>query len=521
VTNQRLDRPTSGARTKAKSRRSVVVTLDMGGSSAKASAFDAASGTNIGCAKVMYRPVAHQGDASEYVATERLQNAYGALEALVSAVGSEPRSYLGITVGAARGPFVLLDHSGDVVPPTLLNSDKRPSVQAARLRSEVGAEDLYRLTGQWPAVQWGLPRLLWFRETFPDAWRRTRTVAQLHDWILYKLSGELVSEPSSAAMSQMLDVSKREWSARLLEGVGISLSLLPPLTAPGTRVGALLPSVAATTGLPAGLPVHVGGGDTHLSAMSVGACSNPRPVVVMGSTTPAQVAQRFDDVPFRSEVFYPCLVSEQLRAGWWALETNAGPTGNVIEQLEGLGDQTGDSLKAELMARGFTILALADDSPLTVLAGNPFFGWESWSRHPGMMVVGLRPTHSGDSVRAAAQRGACLAVTAILRCLEAASPAGSAEIIATGGHSESAMWCQLLSDYSGREVRVLPMKSVAGLAGAAIVSGADPRGFIEGIPSTCYLPSRTDSVASSMDLVQYLTVYHAVQENILRREADI
>ncbi len=493
----------------------------MGGSSAKASAFDAASGRSVGCVKVMYGPFAPQGDAAEYVADERLQNAYGALEALVRAVGREPGSYLGITVGAARGPFVLLDHAGDVVPPTLLNNDKRPSAQAARLRSEVGAEDLYRLTGQWPAVQWGLPRLLWFRDAFPDAWRRTRTVAQLHDWILYKLCGELVSERSSAAMSQMLDVSKREWSARLLEGLGISLSLLPPLIWAGTRVGALLPSVAAATGLPAGLPVHVGGGDTHLSAMSVGACTDPRPVVVTGSTTPAQVAQRLDGVSMRSGVFYPCLVSEQLRAGWWALETNAGPTGNVTQQLEGLGDQTGDSLKAELVARGFTILALADDSPLTVLAGNPFFGWESWSRHPGMTVLGLRPTHSGASVRAAAQRGVCLAVTAILRCLEAASPAGPAEITVTGGNSESAIWCQLLSDYSGREVRVLPMKSVAGLAGAAIVSGADPRGFIEGLRSTCYHPSRRDPVVTAMDLERYLSVYHAVQENTVRREADI
>ena len=155
MTNRCLARPTSRARTKATSSHSVVVTLDMGGSSAKASAFDAASGRSVGCVKVMYGPFAPQGDAAEYVADERLQNAYGALEALVRAVGREPGSYLGITVGAARGPFVLLDHAGDVVPPTLLNNDKRPSVQGARLRSEVGAEDLYRLTGQWPGCPMG------------------------------------------------------------------------------------------------------------------------------------------------------------------------------------------------------------------------------------------------------------------------------------------------------------------------------------------------------------------------------
>ena len=148
------------------------------------------------------------------------------------------------------------------------------------------------------------------------------------------------------------------------------------------------------------------------------------PVVVTGSTTPAQVAQRLDGVSMRSGVFYPCLVSEQLRAGWWALETNAGPTGNVTQQLEGLGDQTGDSLKAELVARGFTILALADDSPLTVLAGNPFFGWEELVaplRDDGARVA---PDALGRQRACRGKRGVCLAVTAILRCLEAASPAG-------------------------------------------------------------------------------------------------
>ena len=67
------------------------------------------------------------------------------------------------------------------------------------------------------------PKLLWARAANPSAWRTTRWVLQLHDWFIYRLSGVVASEPSSAAMSQMLDISQGRWADTLLGALGILL----------------------------------------------------------------------------------------------------------------------------------------------------------------------------------------------------------------------------------------------------------------------------------------------------------
>ena len=93
---------------------------------------------------------------------------------------------------------------------------------------------------------------------------------QFHDWLIFGLSGEFVGEPSSAAMSQFVDVRGRTWADELLAALGLDRGLFPPMADAGARAGGLLPAVARETGLLAGTPVHVGGGDSHTSALGAG-----------------------------------------------------------------------------------------------------------------------------------------------------------------------------------------------------------------------------------------------------------
>ena len=68
-------------------------------------------------------------------------------------------------------------------------------------------------------------------------------------------------------MAQLLDVSARRWSTGVLDAAGIDPERMPPLIDAGAVAGGLASDVAASVGLTAGTPVHVGGGDTHVSAL--------------------------------------------------------------------------------------------------------------------------------------------------------------------------------------------------------------------------------------------------------------
>jgi rhamnulokinase len=79
-----------------------------------------------------------------------------------------------------------------------------------------------------------------------------RAVLLIPDLIGYWLSGTVGAEATNASTTGLFDVTTRSWSPTIADAVGIPLGLLPPLRAPGTFAGPLLPHVTEQTGLAAG-----------------------------------------------------------------------------------------------------------------------------------------------------------------------------------------------------------------------------------------------------------------------------
>jgi xylulokinase len=452
---------------------SIVVTLDIGGSAAKASAYDVARRACVGQASQAYPAAGRDADPGMFDPGAWWLAAVGALRALWQRLELPAGRYLGITVSAIRIPFVLVGADGEAVMPGLLNKDRRAQAHVGEARAALGAEGLYRLTGHWPAPEFGLPKLLWARANHPQAWRRTAAVLQLHDWFIYQLSGTVASEPSSAAMSQMLDVRAGTWARGLLAQLGIPAGLLPGLRPAGAPAGGLQRAVAEATGFAAGTPVHIGGGDTHMSALSA-AAANGIPVVVAGTTAPAVLAVPAAASACPSDASFPLLVSDHVVAGQRVLETNAGATGSVAMLLDDLGEESGDSLRDAFAARGVCLADGEPGEPLTVLAGNPFFGPDGWAASPPPTVIGLRSSARGGDVYRAALYGVCLAIRATLGCLLGRSGASAPFVAATGGMSQNRSWAQLLADVTGAPVHVRPLERISGRAGAVVVTGEDP-----------------------------------------------
>lgn len=449
----------------------IVVTLDIGGSAAKASAYDVARRTSLGTAAAPYPPAPAGQDPDMFDPTGWWLAAIQALRDLRDRVDSPASQYVGITVSAIRIPFVMLDERDEPTMPGLLNRDRRATPQVDRLISSIGSAELYRITGHWAAPEFGLPKLLWVRDRYPDAWRATRTLLQLHDWFIYRLSGVRVSELSSAAMSQLIDRAVGTWASSVLAPLGISASLLPEVRPAGSLAGPLLADVADATGFMPGTPVYVGGGDTHMSALSAqsGALSDSGPVVVAGTTTPVVDFVPTERLPHHDTLF-PLLLSDHVVAGLTTLEANAGPTGKIADQLRCTQGLSAD-LGAQLAARG-AILVDSDSEELVVLAGNPYFGPDGWIAVPPATVIGLRDWHTGTDVVRACHRASAYAVAAMIACHAEHTSPKTGPVIVTGGMSRSTAWQQLLADITGRTVTSPPLQQIAGRGGALIVTGS-------------------------------------------------
>lgn len=487
----------------------IVVTLDVGGSGVKATCFDAAGELTPAVTVVGYPADATSAEGT-FDPCAWAETAVAALAQVVARCPALPGDYIGITVSAIRIPFVLLDSDQRVVGPSMLNRDRRALSVVDDLVASIGHRQLHLTTGHWAAPELGLPKLMWFQRRYPDAWTRVCRILQLHDWFIFRLCGAIASEPSSAAMSQMLDVSAGTWAYDMLAAeCGVRSDMLPELGASGTRAGGLLEPVAALAGLPAGLPVHLGGGDTHMSAFAAGGHGSGYPVVVAGTTGPAQLAVESEA---RLASWFPLFVSALPTGTGWALEANAGPTGEIVDRLRGLEDTTGSDLRTALAARGFQSEdAGRETEPLTVLSGNPFFGPAGWHTWPAPAICGLSPQHTGSDVLDAARTGTCLAFSKVLSQLSEGSGTVADAVIATGGMSRSPAWSQTLADVTGRNVLVRDLDQVCGLAGAALVGDVSVAAFLRALEPVRYTPDPSRHASLQRDLDAYCRLYSASQ----------
>jgi sugar (pentulose or hexulose) kinase len=241
---------------------------------------------------------------------------------------------------------------------------------------------------------------------------------------------------------------------------------MPPLVDAGAVAGGLASDVAASVGLAAGTPVHVGGGDTHVSALGGGAVEEGVTAVVAGSTTPMHLATAEP----RLDLSVRPLVSAHLRPGVFAAETNVSTSGSMLRWLR-------DTTTLDYPA----LEAAADASPLgargvVVAASNPEWGEGPWSQVPPISIVGVTPTHTVGDLARATFESMTYAIACDLDRIDALAPTSGLPLILVGGGSHGTLAAQMLADVSGRSVLVPDRANATAIGGAELVAGTAPSG---------------------------------------------
>jgi sugar (pentulose or hexulose) kinase len=187
------------------------------------------------------------------------------LEGLRLAGESGPVDGIGIDSWAVD--YGLLDGEGRLLGAPYSHRDERTEGIAEKVVEQIGADELYAVTGIQRLPFNTLYQLV--AET-PERLTEARTMLLLPDLLAFWLSGEIGAERTNASTTQFLDATSRAWDTELLERLDLPTELLPELREPGEVVGTLLPEVAEKTGLPASVPViAVGSHDTASAVVGV------------------------------------------------------------------------------------------------------------------------------------------------------------------------------------------------------------------------------------------------------------
>ena len=176
----------------------------------------------------------------------------------------------GLSISSFAEAGLPLDEHDKPLYPVIAWYDPRSQPQVDNLLDTHSETMIYQITGQKPGFSFGLFKMLWLFDNYPNIRSKFKSWLSVPDYILYRLTGEKYTDHTQASRTLLFDQSKRTWSPKMLEIAGIDESILPKIVPSGTVIGATMQSIADITGLPPGIPCSVGGHDHLCGAFASG-----------------------------------------------------------------------------------------------------------------------------------------------------------------------------------------------------------------------------------------------------------
>lgn len=185
--------------------------------------------------------------------------------------GVDASEVAALCIAGQRDVAVLLDAEGRVLAPCIHWSDRRDPDETAQLFDSLGRARLIDHSGTLPIPGLVLPNLVWTRRHQPEIWARVRHALQPKDYLAYRLTGDVGTDPTGPTRSILNEWRTETWSDELCADAQIPREILPDVRyKPWEPRGLLLEQPASDVGLKPGTVLVAGGGDDPCAALGSG-----------------------------------------------------------------------------------------------------------------------------------------------------------------------------------------------------------------------------------------------------------
>jgi sugar (pentulose or hexulose) kinase len=265
-------------------------------------------------------------------------------------------------------------------------------------------------------------------------------VAGAKDALFAHLTGELLTDPSTAAGSAVFDIELGEWDTGLVAAAGIPAL---PRVAPAATTLPIAPAWRDRWGLAADFPVVLGAADSVLGALGVGAQSHGEVALIAG-TSAIVLGISADPVRDPDQRY---LVTPLTGEGW-GLEMDLLAMGSAFDGIARLLGLSGPAALLDAAAQ-----VPVGEAPIFLPYLAPGEQGALWDPTLTGTLRGLRLDTTAGHVGRALLTGV---VVELRRCIDvlATTTGRSGPILLGGGSAASPLMWQDLADATGREVRV-------------------------------------------------------------------
>ena len=329
----------------------------------------------------------------------------------------------------------------------------------------------YHITGHRLSASYSAAKLLWIKDNQPELYQRAYKMIHAKDYLVYKLTGQFMTDYSDASGTNLLDLERKEWSRELLDAFEIRADLLPELY-PSTHVaGGVTAQAAKECGLLEGTPVVLGGGDGSCACVGAGVVRPGKAYNVIGSSSWISMAaekpyfdpemRTFNWVHLDENLYTPCGTMQAAGYSYAWFRNTLGGEEIAAAKERGVSPYELLNQGAAASAPGangvlFLPYLLGERSPL-------------WDHNAKGAFIGMGiSTTKGDMTRAVLE-GVGFNLKNILDILENYATIEGVTMI--GGGTKGGLWLQILADIWQKPLYVPGYLEEATSMGAAICGG--------------------------------------------------
>lgn len=198
-------------------------------------------------------------------------NACLAVQDVLARAGIDPADVAAITCTTQGETLIPVDTAGKPLHRAIVWLDGRARQEAAWIGEKLDRLTLYQRTGL-PEVNGFTPvaKLLWIRRNLPEVYRKAEKFLLLEDYLIFKLSGQFVTNPAVMCTTGYFDIQSDALWGEMLNLCGLDAAKIPPVSPSGRLVGPILPEAAQALGLPESVRVTTGAMDQVASAIGSG-----------------------------------------------------------------------------------------------------------------------------------------------------------------------------------------------------------------------------------------------------------
>lgn len=442
-----------------------ILAHDLGTTGNKATLFDAGTGAAVASAFEAYGVAYPQPNWAEQDPADWRRAIYQGTRRLLAQAAVRPGDIAVVSFSGMMNGALAVDAAGVPLRSAILWADQRATAEAAALADRYGPERVYRVTGNRATPSCSAAKFLWILRHQPEIYAATHLFLQAKDYAAFLLTGVCATDYSDASNTNLFDLETRTWAVDMAEAVGLDPVKLPSIYPSTAIIGSVTREAAGLTGLLAGTPVVIGGGDGACATVGAGAIQPGDAYTYIGSSSWMAVTATRPLFDPEMRTFNLAHLDPTLYFPLGAMQA----AGGAFDWLERLLRGSSEGRLYDDLSRAAAAVPPGADGLLFLpyLLGERSPHWNPEARGA---FVGLTMAHDRPQMARAVLEGVAFNLKLILDALQAQGYSIPAMRL-IGGGVRVAQWRQILADVLSLPILLPHLVTEATSLGAAIAGG--------------------------------------------------